>query len=70
MRDGEPTFFHRGRQLYPEPPRVVSTPLGWPSIRAANADVDLDATTGQCSWDGRPIAYGLVVDSLAHLARV
>jgi hypothetical protein len=38
------------------------------SIRAANADLDLDATTGQCAWDGQPIAYGLVVDSLAHLA--
>ena len=69
LRDGEPTFFVRGRQLDAEPPRVVTTPLGWPSIHAANADLDLDDTTGQCAWDGQPIAYGLVVDSLAHLAR-
>ena len=69
LRDGEPTFFHCGRQLHAEPPRVVTTPLGWSSIRAANADLDLDATTGQCAWDGRPIAYGLVIDSLAHHAR-
>ena len=69
LRDGEPTFFHRGRQLHAEPPRVVATPLGWPSIHAANADLDLDATTGQCTWDGQAIAYELVIDSLVHLAR-
>ena len=68
VHDGEPVFFDRGRRLDREPPRVVSSPLGWSSIRAANADVDLDATTGQCAWDGLPIAYGLVVDSLVHLA--
>ena len=67
--EATPTFFHRGRQLHAEPPRVVATPLGWPSIHAANADLDLDATTGQCTWDGQAIAYELVVDSLVHLAR-
>ena len=69
LRDGEPTFFHRGRQLHGEPPRVVDTTLGWSTIRAANRDLDLDATTGQCAWDGRPIAYALVVDSLVQLSR-
>ena len=69
LRDGMPVFFHRGRELHAEPPRVVTTPLGWPSVRAANGDIEVDATTGQCAWNGEPIAYGLVVDSLAHLAR-
>ncbi len=69
LRHGEPIFFHRGQRLEAEPPRVVHAPLGWPSIRTANADFDLDATTGQCAWDGQPIDYARVVDSLAHLAR-
>ena len=69
MRDGEPVFFHRGRRLDIEPPRVVNSALGWSSIHAANGDLDIHAATGQCAWDGRPIAYGLVVDSLAHVAR-
>ena len=69
LRDGEPLFFHRGQPLDAEPPRVVHSPLGWPSIHAANADLDLDATTGQCAWDGQPIDYARVVDSLAHLER-
>lgn len=67
LRDGEPVFFLRGRRVHAVPPRRVAAPLGWPSIRAANADLDLDATTGQCAWDGRPIAYGLVVNGLVQL---
>ena len=68
LHDGEPRFYLRGRLLHAEPPRAVSAPLGWPSIRAANADLDLDAATGQCAWDGRPIDYAMVVDGLARLA--
>ncbi|MBK7193432.1 MAG: DUF222 domain-containing protein [Myxococcales bacterium] len=71
LRDGEPVFFHRGREVHAEPPRprAIDAPRAWSAIRAANADVAIDATTGQCAWDGLPIDYGLVVDDLARLER-
>ena len=65
--DGEPAFFHRGRRVLDEPPRVVVAPLGWGAIVAANAGLDVDATTGQSGWDGQDVQYEWVVDNLAYL---
>ena len=36
-------------------------------IRAGNVAVSIDATTGQCSWDGRPVDYARVVGDLVRL---
>ena len=68
LRDGEPVFFHRGRQVHAEPPRVIDTTRAWAAIRAGNAAVPIDATTGQCAWDGRPVDYPRVVGDLVRLA--
>ena len=53
--------------------RVVAVPtpsaapdLGWPSLRAANLDLAIDAETIACEWDGRPVPYGTIV---GHLVR-
>jgi hypothetical protein len=47
----------------------VRRPLAWPTIRDDNeaAELDIDARTGQCRWDGEPVQYGWVVDTLAHV---
>ncbi len=68
LRGGEPVFFHRGRQVHAEPPRVIDTTRAWAAIRAGNAAVPIDATTGQCAWDGRPVDYARVVGDLVRLA--
>lgn len=62
-------FDPRGRRVDHEPPRRVTTPLGWPSLRArAAADqVAITPVTGQCGWDGWPVQYRLVVDELVRL---
>jgi len=67
FRDGAPAFFHRGRQVHGEPPRVIDTTQAWAAIRAGNVAVSIDATTGQCSWDGRPVDYARVVGDLVRL---
>ncbi|MBL8623475.1 MAG: DUF222 domain-containing protein [Myxococcales bacterium] len=71
LRDGEPVFFHRGREVHAEPPRprAIDAPRAWSAIRSANPDVAIDATTGQCAWDGLPVDYGLVIDDLVRLER-
>ena len=69
LRDGALCVIHHGQPLPPEPPRTVDTALGWPTIRADNADLEITAATGQCAWDGRPVDYELVVDSLLNLAQ-
>jgi hypothetical protein len=61
LRDGEPVFFRRGREVHAEPPRVIDTTRAWAAIRAGNAAMPIDATTGQCAWDGRPVDYARVV---------
>ena len=57
------------QSTFAEPPRAVRAALGWPAVRAASAEVGVavDARTGQCGWDGRPVQYDLVVDDLAYL---
>ena len=68
LRDGEPVFFRRGREVHAEPPRVIDTTRAWAAIRAGNAAMPIDATTGQCAWDGRPVDYARVVGDLVRLA--
>jgi hypothetical protein len=69
LRDGEPVFFHRGREVSAEPPRprAIDAARAWSAIRAANDALAIDSAIGQCAWDGRPIDYGLVIDDLFRL---
>jgi len=47
----------------PSPTRVAD--LGWPSIRAVNESLAIDADTIACEWDGTPVDYGTIVGHLA-----
>ncbi len=74
LREGEPVFFHRGRQVHAEPPRVaggghaIDSARAWAAIRAREEAHAIDATTGQCAWDGEPVDYAWVVDGLVRMA--
>jgi hypothetical protein len=60
---GRVTFRHpRGHVIVATPPRPKPPELGWPSIRAANEPLDLDATTGTCKWAGEDMDYGYAID--------
>ncbi len=48
---------------------MIDASGAWPAIRAANAALAIDAATGQCAWDGRPVDYAWVVDGLVGLER-
>jgi hypothetical protein len=64
-REGHPQFRDPdGRLAVAVPERPVPADLGWPAIRAANAGLDIDASTPPC-WDGTRISYHRVVDGLA-----
>ncbi len=67
--DGDLAFFHRGARVFGEPPRVVGSSLGWATIRAAHAALDIDGRTGACGWNGQPVQYEWVVDGLVGLDR-
>ena len=54
----------RGRLIPAVPPRPATADHGWTTMRAANASLEIDASTIACEWDGAPIDYGAVVDHL------
>ena len=64
-QDGAPAFFDGQRRVLAEPPRAVTEPLGWATIRA-NSRVTIDATSGASRWDGEAVQYEWVVDRLAY----
>ena len=74
LREGEPVFFHRGRQVHAEPPRVaggghaIDSARAWAAIRAREEAHAIDATTGLCAWDGEPVDNAWVVDGLVRMA--
>jgi Domain of unknown function (DUF222)/HNH endonuclease len=51
-----------GHVVVATPPRPKPANLGWPTIRAANERLDLDATTGACQWPGEELNYGYAID--------
>jgi len=68
--DQRPQFRDRtGRVVGAVPPRpdIHDAELGWPRIMAMNADLEIDADTNACLWDGRPVRYGNCVDVLARV---
>jgi hypothetical protein len=54
----------RGRIVPAVPERHSASDLGWPSIRAANAGLGINAETIACEWSGKPMPYANVVDQL------
>jgi hypothetical protein len=53
-----------GKLIVAVPERAVPADLGWPAIRAANAEMKIDASTPPC-WDGTPMSYRRVIGHLA-----
>jgi len=68
---GEPVFFDpRGRPVLVVPPRPRTSAVdAWYAINAANDELGLTATTGQCRWDGQPVQYDYVLAGLTQLDR-
>jgi hypothetical protein len=63
MVDGRPRFRDRaGTVVTAVTERAVPADLGWPTIRARNAEVTMRTRS---AWDGTPVAYGRVVGHLA-----
>jgi hypothetical protein len=65
---GTVTFYDTlGRPIVnlPEPERPQNP--GFPTIRAANANLGISAATPECNWDGEPIDYHLQVSVLCDL---
>ncbi|HEX3481203.1 MAG TPA: DUF222 domain-containing protein [Kofleriaceae bacterium] len=54
-----------GRWVKAAPERPNVTGLGWPQIRAANAALQIDASTIAGPWDGTPVDYGRIAGHLA-----
>ena len=68
-QDDELAFFDGQRRVHGEPPRTFSAWRSWAAIQAANEQLEVDADTGRCAWDGEPVQYEWVVDRLVHLER-
>jgi hypothetical protein len=64
MDDSDHVTFRdpRGHVVVATPPRPQPANLGWPTIRAANERLDLDATTGASQWPGEELNYGYAID--------
>jgi hypothetical protein len=58
-----------GREVIGAPPRPAPSDVGWPSIRAANEALDLDARTGACKWKGEEVNYGYAIDVILGAER-
>jgi len=54
-----------GRPVAAVPAPTGVADLGWPSIRAVNESLAIDADTIACEWDGTPVDYGTIVGHLA-----
>jgi hypothetical protein len=64
--DQRPRFrdpYGRWVEAVPERPDIAE--LGWPQIRAANAALQIDASTIAGPWDGTPVDYGRIAGHLA-----
>jgi len=68
---GEPVFFDpRGRPVLAVPLRPRTSAVdAWYAINAANDELGLTATTGQCRWDGESVQYDFVLAGLTQLDR-
>jgi uncharacterized protein DUF222 len=66
--DQRPQFRDPHGRLVPAVPARSTTPdLGWPTIRAANEALEIDAETIACEWDGTPMPYGTLVGQLIRV---
>jgi hypothetical protein len=57
----------RGNPVLAVPPRPSPQALGWPAIRAANADRPLSAETGRSRWRGDRVDHRAAVNALFKL---
>lgn len=63
--DQRPQFRDPHGRVVPEvPPRPAPPDLGWPTIRARNAPLGIDANTIACEGTDKPPRYGAVVEYL------
>ena len=64
--DQRPRFHDpHGRLVAPVPARTSPPELGWPTIRAVNEPLAIDANTIAGPWDGTRVDYGRIAGHLA-----
>lgn len=67
---GKPCFLDpAGRPVVASPLRPQPTNAGWPTIRAANESLSLDAKTGACKWAGEDVNYTYAIDVILGAER-
>jgi hypothetical protein len=59
----------RGREVNDVPVARVGPRLGWPTILAGNADLEITADTPACGSTGDPVDYAACIDALVRSGR-
>jgi hypothetical protein len=68
--DGPRFLDRRGRRILEAPPPSRPPDLGWESILARDAELEITASTNEPLWDGAPVDYGAVIDDLVGFDQI
>ena len=67
--DGPHVLDRRGRRILDAPPPSRPPDLGWETLLARNAELQITAATNEPLWDGARIDNGAVIDALLGVDR-
>jgi hypothetical protein len=67
--DGPQFLDRRGRRILDAPPTLRPPDLGWETILAHHAELQITASTNEPLWDGPRVDYGAVIDALVGVDR-
>lgn len=67
--DGPHVLDRRGRRILDAPPPSRPPDLGWETILARNAELQITASTNEPLWDGARVDDGAVIDALLGVER-
>jgi hypothetical protein len=70
LHDDGPHFLdRRGRRILDAPPPARPPDLGWETLLARNAELQITASTHEPLWDGARVDHGAVIDALLGVDR-
>jgi hypothetical protein len=70
LHDDGPHFLdRRGRRILDAPPPSRPPDLGWDTLLARNAELQITASTHEPLWDGARVDHGAVIDALLGVDR-
>jgi hypothetical protein len=61
--DGPQFLDRRGRRILDAPPTLRPPDLGWETLLAHHAELQITASTNEPLWDGPRVDYGAVIDA-------